>query len=161
VLDLIEKKYLNQLPHILGALTVLAVVAALSVALLSVRWSRPDGAPKFDSAVLVVFEGRGCDDECSTFRRTIARAYASTPTAELVPLRYYDSSDGDPPARRYAVARRVTRGMNAVVFDVYGRESARWSGLPTSVEAFEAFVRPHVRKAQRDLAAAAANGQLN
>lgn len=161
MLDLIEKKYLKQLPHILGALTVLAVVAVLSVAMLSVRWSRPETAPKFDSAVLVVFEGVGCDDDCSTFRRTIARAYAATSTAELVPLRYFDSTDGDPPARRYAVSGRVSKGLTAVVFDVYGREAARWAGLPGSIEAFEAFVRPHVRKAQRDLAAAAAAKQVN
>lgn len=158
--DLIERKYLKQLPHILGALTIFAVTAMLSLALLSVRWSRPDTPPINDAPVLVVFEGRGCKD-CATFRRTIGNGYSATATAEMVPLRYYDSSDGDAPPRRYGIKGRVNSGLNAVVFDVYGREAARWSGLPDSVESFEAFVRPHVRKAQRDLAAASSNGHVN
>jgi hypothetical protein len=161
VLDLIEQKYLKQLPHILGALTIFVVTTVLALALLTVRWSRPDTPPLYHSAVLVVFEGSGCESDCSAFRRTIGRDYGMTPTAEHVPLRYYDSSGGNPPAQHFAVAGRVTRGLTSVVFDIYGREAARWSGLPDSVESFEAFVRPHVRRAQRDLAAALANGLTN
>lgn len=159
MLDVIEQKYLKQLPHILGAITIFVVTTALAVSLFWIRASRPTTQPINSNAVLVVFEGGNCED-CVTFRRTIGRAYAGTPTGELIPIRYYDVSGGPPP-KRYGIAGDLGDGPTAVVFDIYGRESARWAGLPTSIEKFENFVKPHLRKAQRDLEHAASNGYVN
>jgi hypothetical protein len=161
LLDLIEKKYVKQLPHILGAITLCVVSILLALSLFAVRASRPVAAPISDGPVLVVFErgeGGECND-CYKFRKTIGRDYSNTATASLVPLRYYDISDDSPPPRRYGLAGGVGVGPTAVVFDVFGREAARWAGLPGSVDAFESFVKPHLRRAQRDLAAAASNAR--
>jgi hypothetical protein len=155
MLEVIEQKYLKQLPHILGALTLFVVTVALALALVWVRASRPDTPPVFDRPVVMVFEDHPCA-ACVEFRRTIARSYASTPTGEAVGLRYWDISGGPPP-KRYGLRNDVWGGPTTVVFDVFGREAARLDGLPKSAEAFEGFIKPHLRRAQRDLEHAANN----
>jgi hypothetical protein len=155
MLEVIEQKYLKQLPHILGALTIFFVASSLALALLWARASRPDMPPLFEKPVVMVFEQYPCQP-CVDFRKTIARSYASTSTGELVGLRYWDLSGGLPP-RRYALSGDVDGGPTTVVFDVFGREAGRFHGLPKSTEAFEAFIKPHLRRAQRDLEHAASS----
>jgi hypothetical protein len=153
MLDVIERKYLKQLPHILGALTLLVVASALAAALFWIRASRPTTEPINTTAVVVVFEGADCQG-CDAFRRQIGRPYQGSPTGELAPLRYYDLTGGPPP-RRYGLRSDIGSTPTTVIFDVFGREAARWAGMPGTVEAFEAFVKPHLRRAQRDLEHAA------
>jgi hypothetical protein len=146
--DVIEKKYLGHLPYILGATTLLVVTTALAIALYSVRTSRPTTAPLYDSARVVVFETADCD-ACDVFRKAIGKPHQVSKLGSLVPLSYYDVSDGQPP-KRFKLAGEVDGGPTAVIFDIFGREAQRM-GVPKDLAAFHSTLMQHVRRAERDL----------
>jgi hypothetical protein len=146
--DVIETKYLAQLPYILGAASLFVVTCVLVGSMYLSRLSRPTTPPMYDSARVVVFEGGDCG-ACDGFRKTIGRPHQKSELGGKVPLSYYDVSDGQPP-KRFQLAGAVGGGLTAVVFDVYGREVARM-GPQASLEGFQSNLVPHVRRAVRDL----------
>jgi hypothetical protein len=151
--DVIEQKYLKTLPLILGVTTGLVVALVLAWAVYVQRAGRPTTAPLNASATVVVFETADCA-LCEAFRSKIGKPYRSSAFSSDAPLRFYDITDGPPP-KRYQIAGEIWDIPTAVVFDVYGREVARVRGVPDDLGRFQDLVRPHVRRAERDLAYAA------
>ncbi len=150
--DIIEKKYLDQLPYILGAGTLFVVTCVLASAQYHARGSRPTTPPEFDSVRVVMFETAGCPP-CDDFRKSVGKPHQSSPLNGKISLSYFDVTDGQPP-KRFKISGEVDGGT-AVVFDVYGREAARM-GIPKTLADFQNNVMPHVRRAERDLQYAAA-----
>ena len=148
-LDVIETKYLSHLPYLLGAVAVFVCSAFLAASLLYIRASRPTTPPIAQTATVIVFETARCGD-CDTFRLQIGRPHQGSDLAEKVPLRYFDASDGGSP-KLHVLSGKVGKGPIAVVFDIYGREQARVSGVPETLEDFQRRLMPHVRRAERDL----------
>jgi hypothetical protein len=150
--DIIEKKYLGQLPYILAASTLLVVTCCLAGAQYFARNSRPTTPPEFDAVRVVMFETASCPP-CDDFRKAVGKPHQSSPLSNKVALSYFDVTDGQPP-KRFKISGEVDGGT-AVVFDVYGREAARM-GIPKTLADFQSNLMPHVRRAERDLQYSAA-----
>jgi hypothetical protein len=149
VLEVVEKTYLDRLPHILAAFGIVVVSFALAFGVYLQKSGRPTEAPTNDAASVVVFEKSKCEP-CETFRDGIGRKYQSSDMAGKANLRYYDVSDGPPP-KQFKLKGELGRMPTTVVFDIYGREVSRLSGIPESVDVVFELVRPAVRRAEREL----------
>lgn len=154
VSDIIEEKYLDRLPHILGATALLVVSSVMAGLVYHARAARPDTAPVATTPSIVVFETAECD-LCEDFRAKIGKPHRSSALSNLVPLRYYDVTDGQPP-KSFKLAGGIGASPTTVVFDVYGREVKRVTGVPKTLDDFQSMLRPFVRRAERDLADAQA-----
>lgn len=150
VTDIIEEKYLNKLPHILAATALFVISAAMAGLVYHARAARPETAPVATTPSVVVFETTECD-LCENFRSKIGKPHRSSALGNVVPLRYYDVTDGQPP-KSFKLAGGIGAAPTTVVFDVYGREVKRVTGVPKTLDDFQAMLRPHVRRAERDLA---------
>jgi hypothetical protein len=157
VADIVEEKYLDRLPHILLAVGLLATAVALAALVHLSRGQRPAGPPVASTASVVVFETADCL-QCDDFRKLIGKPHTSGTLSAKVPLKYYDVTDGQPP-KRYKLNDGIGHAPTAVVFDVYGREVARVTGMPKSFDAFQAILTPIARRADRDLADAQKGGR--
>jgi hypothetical protein len=156
VLELIENRYLAYLPYLLGALTLFFCSAFLAGALLFIRASRPDTPPITATATVIVFETAHCET-CDAFRSQIGKPHQGSELAQKAPLRYYDASEGSTP-RRYTLARSIDDAPIAVVFDIYGREQARVTGVPDTLADFQRRLLPHIKRAERDYEFAQSQG---
>lgn len=150
VANVIEEKYLGQLPLILGAIVLFVVAAAMAGAMFYTRMARPTTPPVSQTATVIVFETLDCD-ACDDFRRTVGRAYRTSTTGGKAPMRYYDVTDGQPPTR-FGLRGEIWTSPTVVVFDVFGREVARINGAPATLVAMEKVVLPQVRRAEKDIA---------
>ncbi len=150
VADIVEEKYLSRLPFILLAVGLLVTAVGLAALVYLSRGERPLGPPSDVSASVVVFETADCE-KCDDFRKQFGKPHSKGPLSTKVPLRYYDVSDGQPP-KRYKLNQEIGYAPTAVVFDIYGREVARVTGIPKSFDAFQAILAPAARRAERDLA---------
>jgi hypothetical protein len=152
VADIVEEKYLDKLPMLLLAVGLLATAVGLAALVYVTRVDRPTGPPVAHSASVVVFETADCL-KCDDFRKQFGKPHTVGPLSAKVPLRYYDVTDGQPP-RKYKLSGEIGYAPTAVVFDIYGREVARVTGMPKSFDAFQALLVPAARRAERDLAEA-------
>lgn len=150
VSDIIEEKYLDKLPHILGAAGLLLASSIMAGLAYHARADRPENAPVASTPSVVVFETVECD-LCESFRAKIGKPHRSSALNEKVPIRYYDVTDGQPP-KSFKLAGGIGASPTAVVFDVYGREVKRVTGVPKTLDDFQSMLRPFVRRAERDLA---------
>jgi hypothetical protein len=150
VADIVEEKYLERLPQLLLAAGLCVVSVILATLVYVSRAPRPDSPPIAMTASVVVFETADCG-KCDDFRNLIGRRHTKSELNVKVPLRYYDVTDSQPP-KRYKLSFGIGHAPTAVVFDVYGREVARVTGMPKSFDAFQAALMPAVRRADRDIA---------
>ncbi len=153
VTDIVEEKYLDRLPHILMATGLFASALALAGLVYLTKAKRPETPPVARTASVVVFESAECE-KCDDFRKLIGKPHSASSLSAKVPLSYYDVTDGQPP-KRFKLTGEIGYTPAAVVFDVYGREVARITGMPKSFDAFQAILTPAARRAERDLADAA------
>lgn len=147
--DIIEEKYVSSLPMLLGAVLLFVASSALAFAVYAHKGTRPDGGPLYDTASIVVFEKSNCD-RCDQLRAGVAKKYLASEMAGKASLRYFDITDGPPP-RRFKLKRDVTDAPTIVVFDIYGREETRYSGVPDTVADLEKLAYYAVRRAEREL----------
>jgi hypothetical protein len=152
-MDVVEERYIGRLPIILGALCLLLLSSALAFAVMAHRPETPEGPRLAESAFVVVFEWSPCEP-CEKFRDRIAKAYLKTEAGAKAPIRYFDITDGGVP-KRFRVKSEVYTAPTIVVFDPFGREFARYTGLPESPDVLTGMVRSAVRKAERDAARSA------
>lgn len=149
VADIVEEKYLDRLPHMLWAGGLCVVAAVMALLVYGSRAVRPVTGPVSRSATVVVFETADCAS-CDDFRKLIGGPHAQSVFSTRVPLRYFDVTDGQPP-KRFKLNGTIDGAPTAVAFDIYGREVARITGLPKSLEAFQAILAPIARRAERDI----------
>ncbi len=157
VADIVEEKYLDRLPYILGAIGLLATAIALAALVYITRGQRPSGPPVTTTANIVVFESADCL-RCDDFRKMIGKPHSTGSLGAKVPIKYFDVTDGQPP-KRYKLNDEIGYTPTAVVFDVFGREVARVTGMPKSFDHFEAMLLPIAKRADRDVADAQRTGR--
>jgi thioredoxin-related protein len=150
VTDIFEEKYLDRLPHILLAVGLLATAVALATLVYLSRAVRPTSKPVATTASVVVFETASCL-KCEDFRKQIGKPHNLGSLSAKVPLKYFDVTDEQPP-KRFKITGDIDEAPTAVVFDIYGREVARITGMPKSFDAFQAVLVPIMRRAERDVA---------
>jgi hypothetical protein len=151
--DSVDETHLKSLPMLFGALGIAVACSVLVVAILLHRGERPKGAPIAGQAFMIVFERDRCG-LCDDYRVAIGKSYQASDVAAQVSMRYYDLSDGKPPSR-YSFRKSVDIMPTTVVFDIWGREYGRVTGLPASVEPVVSMARQAARRAEKDLRTAA------
>ena len=130
------------------ALGTAVASGVLALAIIAHRGDKPLGDPVSNQATLIVFERDKCL-RCDKFRDVMTRPYQQSAIAGKVPMRYFDVTDGPPPAR-YLLKSEVPGTPTTVAFDIFNREIGRVNGMPESVDDLIALAETAARRADRD-----------
>jgi hypothetical protein len=144
VFERIAERSIGNLIALFCAALCLVASASLALAMLAKDPTPPASERRFDTPMLIAIEADGCGD-CDAFRRTVAKTYRASPTAEKMPLSFL-SSDNSRTLSSYALKSAKVEAGQILLIDRYGREIGR-TNISTDLSPLQTFAEGYMRRA--------------